>query len=143
MNGAIPVCADIVFENCEMIQDIPISTFTEFRVSIVNTSYSITNTYELNSYEYEEFDRGILLLKYLDLNRYDIERLQRHQDITQISMKYYDGTTRIFCPRWHDDDDFSNRYQTCKVNKGKNSQKLVMMFWGDLEQGDEQNVGQE
>lgn len=49
-----------------------------------------------------------------EFKTYKFERL-KHNDITQVELIYDDLSNECFYVRWHEDDEYSNRYQITEV----------------------------
>lgn len=107
---------DLVFENCEKCTLLP----DMFKNLVIN---GIKENTSINCFQYENGEiskdksceyfsitvneKGLSLITWNGTLR---ERLMNYKDIVSVIIHYENRTEEIYVP-WHDEDEYSNRYQ--------------------------------
>lgn len=97
---------EFIFENCEYIK-FPVNGVEKFKV--------------YDNGKFEEFDLVLKLVDGIDYYYFDdhklnpLERFMCYSDITQIHIKYIDGTRFVYYPKWNEDNCNDNSYQLVDI----------------------------
>jgi hypothetical protein len=106
---------EVVFENCEEIT-VPVTDVIYMYAADITNSMCIHNILrDVSADTFEHKTAGYFELHII--NKPEYGRVLAHADITQIHLYDQSGDHEWLCVNWHPDDEYSNRYQTTRLEE--------------------------